>query len=221
MADTTVLVTVTGPDRPGVTSVLLAAMSRHRVSLLDVEQVVIRGRLTLGVLVTCPNDAEALQDELEEAMNTVGMHVDVEVDAAIGRQPMSTHAVVILGSPVTARAFSAVSRQLAALGANIDTIRGIADYPVTGMELMVTAIDSGPDTDSRLRTALAEVAVAEQVDVAVERAGLARRGGPAPPRHPRGGPGAAPRRARVPRPRSRRRPGAARGRRTPSARTIR
>ncbi|MGQ4596668.1 phosphoserine phosphatase SerB [Nocardia sp. R6R-6] len=176
MADTTVLVTVTGPDRPGVTSVLLAAMSRHQVSLLDVEQVVIRGRLTLGVLVICPNDPEALQDELEEAMNTVGMHVEVEVDAAIGKQPMSTHAVVILGSPVTARAFSAVSRQLAALGANIDTIRGIADYPVTGMELMVTAIDSGPDTDSQLRTALAEVAVTERVDVAVERAGLSRRG---------------------------------------------
>ena len=51
-SDTTVLVTVTGPDRPGVTSVLLAALSRHRVSLLDVEQVVIRGRLTLGVLVS-------------------------------------------------------------------------------------------------------------------------------------------------------------------------
>ncbi|WP_225732492.1 MULTISPECIES: phosphoserine phosphatase SerB [unclassified Nocardia] len=175
LADTTVLVTVTGPDRPGVTSVLLAAMSRHHVSLLDVEQVVIRGRLTLGVLVTCPSDPEALQDELEEAMNTVGMHVDVEVDAANGRQPMSTHAVVILGSPVTARAFSAVSRQLAALGTNIDSIRGIADYPVTGMELLVTAPDTGADTDSRLRTALADVAVAERVDVAVERAGLARR----------------------------------------------
>lgn len=175
MADTTVLVTVTGPDRPGVTSVLLAAMSRHEVSLLDVEQVVIRGRLTLGVLVTCPRDPEALQDEVEEAMNTVGMAVDVEVGAQIGRQPMSTHAVVVLGAPVTARAFSAVSRQLASIGANIDTIRGIADYPVTGMELMVTATDTGADTDSRLRTALAEVAVDEQIDVAVERAGLARR----------------------------------------------
>jgi phosphoserine phosphatase len=40
---------------------------------------------------------------------------------------------------------------------------------------MVTAADTGEDTDSRLRTALADVAVAEQVDVAVERAGLARR----------------------------------------------
>ncbi|MFE1591964.1 phosphoserine phosphatase SerB [Nocardia sp. NPDC058705] len=175
LADTTVLVTVTGPDRPGVTSVLLAALSRHAVSLLDVEQVVIRGRLTLGVLVSCPNDAEALQDELEEAMNTVGMQVDVSVDAQIGKPPMSTHAVVVLGAPVTARAFSAISRELASLGANIDSIRGIADYPVVGMELMVTATDTSPEGDALLRTALAEVAVAEQVDTAVERAGLARR----------------------------------------------
>ncbi|MBH0781621.1 phosphoserine phosphatase SerB [Nocardia bovistercoris] len=175
MTETIVLVTVTGPDRPGVTSVLLTAMSRHQVSLLDIEQVVIRGHLTLGVLVTCPGDSESLQDELEEAMNTVGMNVVVEVDAQIGRPPISTHAVVVLGSPVTARAFSNVSRQLAVLGANIDTIRGIADYPVTGMELMVSATDTGVDTDSRLRTALAEVAVAERIDIAVERAGLARR----------------------------------------------
>lgn len=175
LADTTVLVTVTGPDRPGVTSVLLATLSRHQVSLLDVEQVVIRGRLTLGVLVSCPNDPEALQDELEEAMNTVGMQVDVSVDAQIGKPPMSTHAVVVLGAPVTARAFSAISRELAARGANIDSIRGIADYPVVGMELMVTATDTSPEGDAALRTALAEVAVGEEVDIAVERAGLARR----------------------------------------------
>lgn len=173
---TTVLITVTGQDKPGVTSVLLAALSRHDVSLLDVEQVVIRGRLTLGVLVSCPNDPEALQDELEEAMNTVGVEVDVSIGAdPIGRAGVSTHAVVVLGSPVTARAFSEISRNLAKQGTNIDSIRGIADYPVTGLELLVTTVDTGADADARLRTGLAEVAVRENVDVAVERAGLARR----------------------------------------------
>ncbi len=206
--ETTVLITVTGPDKPGVTSVLLAALSRHGVSLLDVEQVVIRGRLTLGVLVTSPGDPEELQDQLEEAMATVGMQVEVEIGAnSVSGAPLSTHAVVVLGSPVTARAFSTIARTLAAQGANIDSIRGIADYPVTGLELMVTApatvpddaaaLDSpvsdsgargasvvtraaasGPDpstAETRLRTALAEVAAKENVDVAVERAGLARR----------------------------------------------
>ncbi|CAM3117023.1 phosphoserine phosphatase SerB [Prescottella defluvii] len=174
-SDATVLVTVTGPDRPGVTSVLFGALSRHDVSLLDVEQVVIRGRLTLGVLVLCPTDPEALQEELEEAMDTVGMNVDVEIGADSAGRQVSTHAVVVLGSPVSARAFRSLSRELARQGANIDSIRGVADYPVTGLELMVTASGTGAEADAQLRAGLAEVAAGENVDVAVERGGLARR----------------------------------------------
>ncbi|MEV6065444.1 phosphoserine phosphatase SerB [Nocardia sp. NPDC052001] len=174
-SDTTVLVTVTGPDKPGVTSVLLAALSNNAVSLLDVEQVVIRGRLTLGVLVSCPCDPEGLQDQLEDAMASVGMNVDVEIGAdSVAGARLSTHAVVVLGSPVTARAFSAISRKLAEQGANIDSIRGIADYPVTGLELMVT-VPPAAGAETTLRTMLAVVAAKESVDIAVERAGLARR----------------------------------------------
>jgi len=199
-SETTVLITVTGPDKPGVTSVLLAALSHNEVSLLDVEQVVIRGRLTLGVLVSCPGDPEGLQDQLEDAMASIGMQVDVEIgaDSATGAR-LSTHAIVVLGSPVTARAFSVIARRLAEQGVNIDAIRGIADYPVTGLELMVTAPNtdlavpdsgirgasvvtqaaaSGPDAnavETKLRTTLAEIAAKESIDIAVERAGLARR----------------------------------------------
>ncbi len=174
-AGTTVLITVTGPDRPGVTSVLLAALARNGVSLLDVEQVVIRGRLTLGVLVSCPGDPEGLQDELEDAMVTVGMQVEVEIGAesAAGTR-YSTHAIVVLGSPVTARAFSVIARKLAEQNVNIDAIRGVADYPVTGLELTVTA-PAEESAETRLRTTLAEVAAKQNVDIAVERAGLARR----------------------------------------------
>ncbi|MFF3571518.1 phosphoserine phosphatase SerB [Nocardia jiangxiensis] len=174
-AGTTVLITVTGPDRPGVTSVLLAALARNGVSLLDVEQVVIRGRLTLGVLVSCPGDPEGLQDELEDAMVTVGMQVEVEIDAepSAGAR-LSTHAIVVLGSPVTARAFSVIARKLAEQDVNIDAIRGVADYPVTGLELTVTA-PATESAETRLRTTLAEVAAKQNIDIAVERAGLARR----------------------------------------------
>ena len=54
MPKVSVLITVTGPDQPGVTSALFEVLSRHKVELLNVEQVVIRGRLTLGVLVVGP-----------------------------------------------------------------------------------------------------------------------------------------------------------------------
>jgi phosphoserine phosphatase len=89
----------------------------------------------------------------------------------------SSHVVVVLGQPITARAFGEVARALAAVGANIDSIRRVADYPVTGLELMVSP-DPGDQhihPHGTLRAKLVEVAAAAGVDVAVERAGLARR----------------------------------------------
>ncbi|MEO9327343.1 phosphoserine phosphatase SerB [Gordonia aurantiaca] len=173
---TTVLFTVTGPDRPGVTSVLMGALAGQAVALLDVEQVVIRGQLTLGVLVSAQGDPETLQDIVEQAMASIGFDVRVEIGVDPGGRPPSSHAVVILGSPVTATAFSAVAGELASQGGNIDSIRGIADYPLTGLELMVSVAGrGGVAADAALRKGLAEVAAKHSVDIAVERGGLARR----------------------------------------------
>ncbi|MGH3991674.1 MAG: ACT domain-containing protein, partial [Pseudonocardiaceae bacterium] len=174
---TAVLITVTGPDKPGVTSVLFAALTRHGVDVLDVEQVVIRGRLVLGVLVATDRDPEGLQEAVEQAMASVQMNVDVEIGpdtVGSGRRGPS-HVVVVLGQPVTARAFAVVARALAGIDVNIDAIRGVADYPVTGLELLVSVAQDTDAADSALGSTLAKVSVAAGVDLAVERAGLARR----------------------------------------------
>jgi phosphoserine phosphatase len=171
-----VLITVTGVDQPGVTSALFEVLSRHGVELLNVEQVVIRGRLTLGVLVSgTPEvaDGSALQDDVEAAVHRVGLDVTIERsdDVPIIREP-STHTIVVLGRPITARAFGAVAREVAALGVNIDLIRGVSDYPVTGLELRVSV---PPGADGQLQTALTQLAGDEGVDVALEDYGIARR----------------------------------------------
>ncbi|HEX6357432.1 phosphoserine phosphatase SerB [Actinophytocola sp.] len=174
---TPVLITVTGPDKPGVSSVLFAVLTRHGVEILDVEQVTIRGQLVLGVLVSTDHDPEDLQEAVEQAMATVTMHVTVE----IGADPLtparlgSSHVLVVLGRPMPARAFAEVARRLAALDVNIDAIRRVADYPVTGLELRVSVAQDTPEADAALRSALAEVSVRVGLDVAVEREGLTRR----------------------------------------------
>ena len=174
--ESTLLLTVTGPDKPGISSTVFTALSEYEVSLLDVEQVVIRGQLILGVLVTKPVDAAPLRAALEAAAAAVGMSATISIGEGQTKAPaVSTHAVVILGRPVTARAFTAISGAIAACGANIDSIRGIADYPVTGLELQVSARDVSVRGDGQLRAALAHVAAGEDVDVAVDRGGLARR----------------------------------------------
>jgi len=171
----TVLITVTGPDRPGVTSTLFAALTRHGVDMLDVEQVVIRGRLTLGALVATDHDPEGLQEVVEQAMAAIGMQVQttLEADDDPATRRTSSHVVVVLGRPITARAFGEVARALAGIRTNIDAIRRVADYPVTGLELAVSL--PAPATEAVLRSTLVEVAGSAGVDVAVERFGLARR----------------------------------------------
>jgi phosphoserine phosphatase len=177
---TSVLITVTGPDRPGVSSVLFAALTRHGVDLLDVEQVVIRGQLTLGALVAAHHDPEGLQEAVEQAMASIAMQVQTSVAESddVATRQLSTHVVVLTGRPITARAFGAIAQALADVGANIDAIRRVADYPVTALELLVSPVPGrGSDhyPPGTLRARLVEVARTAGVDVAVERHGLARR----------------------------------------------
>lgn len=171
------LITVTGVDQPGVTSALFEVLSRHKVELRNVEQVVVRGRLTLGVLVAAPAatvDVAELSNDVEAAIHGVGLDVAIERsdDLPVMREP-STHTIVVLGRPITAGAFGVVAREVAGLGVNIDFIRGVSDYPVTGLELRVS-VPSGA-AYGQLQAALAQVAVDEGVDIALEDYSLSRR----------------------------------------------
>jgi phosphoserine phosphatase len=168
------LITVTGHDKPGVTSALFEVLSGHEVELLNVEQVVIRNRLTLGVLVSAPLDEDAaLRDQVEAAIHAVGLDVTIERsdDLPVIRDP-STHTIMVLGRPITAEAFGRVAHEVAALGVNIDLIRGVSDYPVTGLELRVS-VPRG--VGGQLQEVLTRVAADVGVDVALEDYSIARR----------------------------------------------
>ena len=170
------LITVTGPDRPGVTSALFEVLSRYQVELLNVEQVVIRDRLTLGVLVSvAPDvaDAPALRAQVTDAIERLGLEATIERsdDVSIIADP-PTHTIVVLGRPITAAAFGAVAAEAAALGVNIDVIRGVSDYPVTGLELRVT---TPAGMGHQLQAGLARVGAEQGVDIAVEDYTLERR----------------------------------------------
>ncbi len=171
MAQNAVLITVTGRDHPGVTGALFAVLGAHRVEVLDVEQVVVRGQLTLGVLASVEDSGADLQHEVETAMAAVGVTASVRLDVGVDEPRSSgTHVLVVMGRPLQATAIAMLAGRLGDLGVNIETIRRVADYPVTGLELTVTAMDEEP-----LRQAVAEVGADAGVDIAVQRAGIARR----------------------------------------------
>ncbi|GGK80191.1 phosphoserine phosphatase [Planomonospora parontospora subsp. parontospora] len=179
MNQRTLLITLTGPDRPGVTSRLFAVLAGFPVAVADVEQVVIRGRLTLGVLVAYTGDTPtgtggtlgALWTAVERTAEDLGLEVELSTgsDTKEKRRRGRLH-VTVLGAPLHPAAMAGISGRIAASGANIDRIERLSSYPVTCIELAV----SGADPDA-LRAELAVEAHAQQVDVAVQRTGLYRR----------------------------------------------
>jgi phosphoserine phosphatase len=168
----TLLITLTGKDRPGVTSAIFATLALAGVEVLDIEQIVLRRRLILGVLVTAPRDWKKLRDAVEATALELGMSVDVDRGTGDNkaRKGGRSH-VTIIGTPLKAAAMGAVAGRIADCGANIDRIERMARYPVTAIDLHV----SGADPD-RLRTVLAAEAARQGLDIAVQPANLLRRG---------------------------------------------
>ncbi len=167
----TLLLTVSGKDRPGVTSAVFATLTKAGVEVLDIEQIVLRRRLILGILVTAPRDWRRLRDAVQATADDLGMTVDVDHgtgDNKVRREGRSH--VTVIGAPLRAAAMAAVAGRIADSGANIDRIERMARYPVTAIDLHV----SGAQPE-RLRALLSVEAAAQGVDVAVQPASLLRR----------------------------------------------
>jgi phosphoserine phosphatase len=168
----TLLVTLTGKDRPGVTSRIFTALAAAGVEVVDIEQIVLRRRLVLGILVTAPRDWKKLRDVIERTAADLGMQVEVDRGAGDNRSRAGDRShITIIGKPLLASAMAAIAGRIADSGANIDKIERMARYPVTAIELHV----SGAPAD-RLRPLLAAEAVKQGIDLAVQRDSLHRRG---------------------------------------------
>jgi phosphoserine phosphatase len=174
---TTLLITLTGRDRPGVTSRLFGGLARYQLSVADIEQVVIRGKLVLGVLLECDGPPDLTGIHAAVAALAADLGLEAEITAASGSGSAGDAParggrlhVTLLGSPLTPAAITAIAGRIAASGANIDRIGRLARHPVTCIELQVSGGDPAV-----LRGDLARVAVSQGIDVAVQRGGLHRR----------------------------------------------
>jgi phosphoserine phosphatase len=162
-----------------VTSRLFTVLAQFPLSVVDIEQVVIRGRLVLGVLTSCdePPDLTAIHRSVTSMAAGLGLDAEITTGSAepgqggagYGAAAEQLH-VTVLGHPLQPDAVAAVAGRIAASGANIDRITRLASDPVTCIELDVSGAEPGP-----LRAALARVAADSGVDVAVQRGGLHRR----------------------------------------------
>ena len=167
------LILVSGIDTPGITQALFETLAPFAITVLDIEQVVIRERLILTVLIALnPAHAEAIDSDLEECGKSLG----VDIATSFQEQGQSTIAVksglvhvVALGNPLAPTAIAAIASAIAKLGGNIERIHRTASYPITAIEFNVSGADQ-----TAIRQGLAEVTTSHSVDIAVSPGGLMR-----------------------------------------------
>ena len=165
----TVLVSVHGPDRPGITAGLMDVLTETDALVYDVEQIVVRGRLTLNVLIGVTGEKSTIRDLLFYGW-TKDLHIDFEVidEAPKPAKPLSI--VTLIGVTVGPDDFGAIAAAIATGQGNIERIYRLSRYPVVSYELAV----SGGDLDV-IRAGLVDAVTTRPVDVAIQRDGLERR----------------------------------------------
>ncbi len=140
----TLLVTLTGTDRPGLTSAVLSTLASRGLEVIDAEQVVLRGHLVLGVLLSAPRDHKDVKEELKALGNV--LDVDISVKKGTGdNEPRrkGRSQVTVIGHPLSAAGLAAIAGRIADTGANIDRISRMARYPVTAIEIAMLAGHAG------------------------------------------------------------------------------
>lgn len=164
--------TITGTDSPGLLNRLMAAIAELDAEVLDLEQTVVRGRLSIGVLlVVAPEASDAVEDRLAGVCARLGLALTL-TEGVGDNPPRHNRAVVtVLGRPLLASHIAATTDVVAALGGNVDRSRRLSRTPLTTVELWVSNAEP-----AALRPALASVAAGAGFDVSVAPAGLARQG---------------------------------------------
>jgi phosphoserine phosphatase len=167
------LILVSGEDRPGITEALFSTLSPFSLTIMDIEQVVIRSRLILTILLSLDRaHASAIEDDLNEKAASLDLDIAIafseQKSESIAAKTGLTH-VVILSQELKPSALAAIASAIASVHGNIERIQRTASYPVTAIECVVSGVPS-----AELKNTLTPLATEHSVDIAVSPGGLMR-----------------------------------------------
>lgn len=168
------LILVSGEDRPGITESLMQTLSAFSVTIIDIEQLVIRDRLLLTVLLSLDEaHAEAITEDLGVLQEQIGLDIAIDFTQQDSTKISGeTLRVVVVGNSIKPSGLAAVASQIAKLGGNISAIKRTAIDPLISIELELSIPNNSLKA---VQGALALVAIENKIDLAVEPGGLQRK----------------------------------------------
>lgn len=190
----TVLISVNGTDRPGITSALVNVLSGYPVTVLDIDQSVIHNQLSWGMLVQV--DASACDEsgkpntllkdllfkahELELSINFTPINEE-ELQQWLNDGAIDRYIITLLGRSMNATLIAEVTEVISAYNWNIATMQRISDRlrgdesndtPLIAVEIRIH--HRSGDIDGLRRDCLA-LAGRSEVDIAIQQDSIWRR----------------------------------------------
>ena len=184
-----ILLTISGDDKPGVTSAITTILAENQINILDIGQAVIHNTLSLGILIEVPKEAESspmLRDLLFKAhelnMNIRFQPVDAdEYEGWVDGQGKSRHIITLLARKITADHIGRVTRIAAEHGLNIDNISRLSgrislqDATEQTKACVEFSVRGAPHDDAALRAEFLKAASDLDVDIAFQEDNIYRR----------------------------------------------
>ena len=183
------LLTVTGRDHPGIVARLTGLLAQGGAQLLDVEQVVVQGQLTLCLLVRLP-ETRSLLAELLYAAKELGVALDFRVlDPVPAAAPPARgrYVATLVGRGLGSSALHALATCLAEHGGNIEQVSRLTDGELapggapqalesSALAAVEVRLTLAPGASAEpLKRALLQLAMGSPFDIALQREGLYRR----------------------------------------------
>ena len=170
IADTeqyTGLILLSGVDKPGIAASLFEVLSPFFITIMDIEQVVIKDRLILTVLITLnPAHEDAIAADLETCAASLDVDIAslfsyanksaLDVKAELVR--ISLHSVKLLP-----KAIEELAEVIHQNGANIESVTRLASNPVTTIEFVI----SGAKKEA-LSQALSPIATSNGAEITIQ-----------------------------------------------------
>ena len=167
------LILVSGQDRPGIMADLMTTLSEFSVKIVDVQQICIRGRLILAVLISLDQaHAEAIAIDLDHLQKKSGLDIAIDFAEYMAlREESDSLIVIIVGQEIKPLKLALIASEIAKMDGNIKQIRR-SEY--NSLELIELQLSIPNKLLKVVQQNLKEVALLNDIDLSVELGGSAR-----------------------------------------------
>lgn len=184
-----ILASITGIDKPGLTSKITNLLARYDIRILDIGQSVIHNQLNLGLLLDVPSKSASYEmiKEVFLKAQILGLTIrfqpitEEEYGIWVNEQAKSRYIVTLLGRTITAQHIAKVSGVIAHHRLNIDTIERLSGRAslveaAEGQRACVEFLVSGDLEDPLgLRSAFMNITHDLDIDIAFQADSMYRR----------------------------------------------